>query len=234
MHRILMLFLASCFITIGWGQGTRTHFGEIALQVGDGPEQTYYARTVTLYREVSIVYDTTLQMQTDDHSQLFFYPQLHHGNHFVLHMMLSPLEKPGKEKETEFFDVYFDLGDTLPEVLQVEGVDSTVFFCRDGLFIARRMYSRDLKGTFQIRRVPGMGEYVSGALDVQFQFPAPEDSLRMERIVLRGELSIPEANLRKGTVTGLTTTEAVQKRRFKRNLLVAAVLTVFIVAVALR
>lgn len=207
-----------------------THFGTVSLQINDGAAQTYFARNATLYRNVALSYDKSLQIQSEDLRQQFFYVQLTEGTHYVLHLILDAAATLDSGL-TYSYDVYFDLGNTLNESVSYDGVDSLAFVFPNGEFTRGMRYAKNQTGQFNIRSEAN--QYgVAGTFSTEFEYPLTIGANVFDRISLSGTLRIPEANLRQGGPGGISQV-ASRKSNLGRNLLLSAILTAVLAATVL-
>ena len=218
----LLIFMTLTGLSVCFAQADAANFGKISIQFNDDTPQIYYAKNATLYRNVSVDYDTTLQVQGEKATQRYYYSQLSKGKHYVLHLILDAEQSVLGKGITPGYDVYFDLGDTLTDPLQITDVDSQVFFYKDGEFSMEKYYSRNQSGVFSLPSgEEGLG--ISGRFSTVFEFPSPNQPESFDRISFEGDLNIPGENLYRGREGGISRVSP-QKGKVVRNLLIAAAL----------
>ncbi len=219
---LLIFFVVLSNLSICFAQQDTTNFGKIAVQFNDDTPQIYFAKKATLYRNVSIDYDTTLQIQGKNTTQRYYYSQFTKGRHYVIHLILDAEQSVLGKGISPGYDVYLDLGDTLLESLQFSDVDSQVFIYKDGEFSKEKKYSQNQSGTFNFPGEPS-DEGISGSFATVFEYPSSNQSGGYDRISLNGNLKIPGENLYRGREGGISQVSP-QKGKVVRNLLVAAAL----------
>ncbi len=207
------------------------NFGEVTVQIDGQPEQRFVAKSAVFYESVAIDYDTTVLVKSAPDTRMLYSPQLRQGTNFVLHLLLtSPVDTAAAHLPA--YDVYFNLGDTLFEQLTFNNADSHAFLYTNGSLTPEKLYSRQQNGVFNLKPMEG-GEGVAGSFDTEFEFPAPGIAGEYHRYHLKGALSIPVTSMRVGDETNITQTED-QKKRLRRNLAIAVVISVFVILFALR
>jgi len=218
----LLIFMALSSLSFCFAQPDTTNFGKIAIQFNDDTPQVYYAKNATLYRNVSVDYDTTLQVQGEKATQRYYYSQLSKGNHYVLHLILDAEQSVLGKGIAPGYDVYLDLGDTLTDSLQFSDVDSQVFLYKNGEFSMEKNYSRNQSGVFNLP-VEGEGLGIFGSFSTVFEYPSPNQPGVYDHVSFDGTLKIPGENLYRGREGGISQVSP-QKGKVVRNLLIAAAL----------
>lgn len=218
--------VAALLINAVFPQVEVDNFGEVMVQVNDRPAQKYYIGGVDLYKNVSIDYDTTLQVQEKDATVFYYYPQLNAGEHYVLHMILNS----SKEEEAAPYDFYVDLGKSIDGEIVINAADSNLFITPNGRFTRSRPYARDHNGSYRIASDPLSGA-VNGAIRATFEYPAPGDGT-VEHFSMEGSFKIPTQNVQEGDATNIATSE--KKDSVFRNLAYAALGSVVIVLLVLQ
>ncbi len=205
-----------------------THFGTVRLQINDGAAQTYFARNATLYRNVALSYDKSLQIQSEDLREQYFYVQLTEGTHNVLHLILDATAPVLESGWAYSYDVYLDLGETLNDTVFYDGVDSLAFMFPNGEFTRGLRYAKNQTGQFYIRsKAERYG--VAGLFHTGFEYPLTGQADAFDRISLSGTLQIPETHLRQGGPGGISRV-STRKNNLGRNLLLSAILTAVLAA----
>ncbi len=223
----IVLMSASLFSQI------QPNFGEITVEINDDSARTYLAESALLYQNVGIKYDTTLQVKTDEGTTFYYYPQLTQGNNIILHLILAAKEKTGDESSLSALDVYFNLGDSLKDHIEINDADSSLFIFPKGEFIQKKLYSRNHVAKFNIVKdeygIPSAGDFES-----EFEYLIPNVSGKeSSQGKMVGKLSIPEENLRIGQETTIASGKR-DKNSLGRNLAIAAVASIFILIFALQ
>ncbi|MGH1363374.1 MAG: hypothetical protein ACRBF0_07450 [Calditrichia bacterium] len=209
-----------------------THFGAINLSVGTEVAQTYYAHNALLYNNVEIVYDTTLNLQSESGTKYFFYPQLRQGTQHVLHILLAE-ESDARNASKNYLDVYFMLGDTLTDEIVLSNTDSTAFLFKDGALAPQMIYANEHNARFNLIRTDSKSG-VTGKFESAFIYAF--DGAVPAQIKIAGDLAIPNVNLRSGQETGIAARKGVMSEdNRKRNLVFAGMISALIlVGIAFR
>lgn len=218
--------VAALFMNVVFPQVEVDNFGEVMVQINDRPAEKYYISGVDLYKNVSIDYDTTLQVQEKGITVFYYYPQLNAGEHYVLHMIL----KSGGEDETAPYDFYVDLGNSIDGEIVISAADSNLFITPNGRFTRIRPYAHDHNGTYRIDSDPLSGA-VNGIIRASFEYPAAGDGAA-ERFSMDGAFKIPTQNVQEGDATNITSAES--KDSVFRNLAYAAIGSLVIVLMVLQ
>ncbi len=163
---LLMLVLTS----VGLPQSNSEDFGLLEMQIGTRQPEKYLVQSAILYKDVSLVYDTTLHVSNDDSTVMYFYPQLYRGNQYVLHLLLEP-EQKSLQGASPFYDFYLNLGDSVGDMITISGVDSNAFLLYSGRFTRNKLYSRNCEGEFQLSSKEELSWEVEGNFRVSFEFP---------------------------------------------------------------
>ena len=231
IKRIMLLLINFILISGMFAQSESEHYGRIIVQINDKAEETFFAENAELYRGVAIDYDTTVYLRNENSSEMLFSPQLNKGTANILHLILKSAEVGGENQITSY-DVYFNLGDTLWQQLEILDADSLVFIHPNGLLTTGRLYSANQTGQFNLVSTED-GSQIGGTFETEFDFPIPNRAEAYSRIKLRGDLNIPESQIRLGEEKVITEAGRGKKNRV-RNIVFAVLLSAFIVLFAVR
>ncbi len=229
----IALCLAGSFSLFAAPTDTLT-FGKIYVQHDDLPGENYFVKSSKLYQNVAIGYKDVLQLQSKDGLYQYYYTQLSSGKSAVLHIILERQTKMTQTDQPRQYDLFVNLGDSIAEITTFNNADSAIFFFPNGTFPREPRYGRALSGQISISEPAADSREkigVSGALDIQFEFPAFSAD-QYDLFHLKGDLRVPPANLFKGGVTGFEKTRK-QRGQYTRNILIAIGLTAFIAAAVL-
>lgn len=218
-------------ISVMLAQSEPEKFGNVLVQINEEPERTFYVESAVFYRNVTVNYDTTVYLKSKSTTNMLFSPQLSRGNSYVLHLILTAAER-SQPDQTSSYDVYMNLGDTLWQQLEILDADSLTFIHPNGILTADKLYSASQAGQFNLVTSES-GARISGTFQTEFDFPIPDRGEEYSHIKMRGELNIPEGNLREGQETAITAVKDTKKNR-TRNILFAVLLSAFIVLFAVR
>lgn len=219
------------FISAIMAQSEPDMFGSVMVQINDEPERTFYVESAVFYRNVTVNYDTTVYLKSQSTTNMLFSPQLSKGNNYVLHLILTAAEPPQPD-QTFSYDVYMNLGDTLWQQLEILDADSLTFIHPNGILTTDKLYSAGQTGQFNLVSSES-GARISGTFQTEFDFPISDRGEEYSHIKMRGELDIPEGNLREGQETAIATVRDTKKNR-TRNIVFAVLLSAFIVLFAVR
>lgn len=219
------------FISAMLAQSESGEFGKVMVQINDEPERSFYVESAVFYRNVTVNYDTTVYLKSGNTTNMLFSPQLSKGNSYVLHLILTSVEPPQPD-QTSTYDVYMNLGDTLWQQLEILNADSLTFIHPNGILTTDKLYSTHQTGQFNLVTNES-GALISGTFQTEFDFPLPDRSEEYSHISMKGELNIPEGNLREGQETAIAAVKDTSKNR-TRNILFAVLLSAFLVLFAVR
>jgi hypothetical protein len=219
------------FISAMLAQSEPGEFGKVMVQINDEPERSFYVESAVFYRNVTVNYDTTVYLKSGNTTNMLFSPQLSRGNSYVLHLILTSVEPPQPD-QISTYDVYMNLGDTLWQQLEILNADSLTFIHPNGILTTDKLYSTHQTGQFNLVTNES-GALISGTFQTEFDFPLPDRSEEYSHINMKGELNIPEGNLREGQETAIAAVKDTSKNR-TRNILFAVLLSAFLVLFAVR
>ncbi|RMG69151.1 MAG: hypothetical protein D6715_00540 [Calditrichaeota bacterium] len=199
-------------------------FGKVFLQFNQAAPETFSVDEAVLYKEVAIRFDTTAILQNDGGFTVYFYPQLYRGTHYVLRMMLR---RPAGKKGGGFFDVYYDLGDTLVAPLDIQDSTATVYFSANGQLLSFKPLARNFRGHFEL--VPGeKAKTVTGRFDTEFDYPLSAQRQHFAHVKIWGTLTVPAGKLHEVNLETLAYKKQRQKS-FRRNVGVALIFIAIII-----
>ena len=224
IRSFLMLLLGmSWWISAG-------EFGDLSLSIDGNSLAGYEVKNAILYEDVTILYDTTLQLYSGRGFEQYYYPQLHAGSNYVLHLILedatSTLPFP------PFYDLYIDIGDTLIDNLTLPD-NGSVYWFKDGNFASQQYQASMQEGTFNLERSEDRAG-VEGDFSLEFSFPTPDSFVdRLQRISVSSNLKVPESNLARG---GENAVDFGKDRAgaLRRNAILAVLAASFIVLLSIR
>jgi len=219
------------FISAMLAQSEPGQFGKVMVQINNEPERTFNVESAVFYRNVTVNYDTTVFLKSKSTTNMLFSPQLSKGDSYVLHLILTAAEPP-QPNQTSTYDVYMNLGDTLWQQLEILDADSLTFIHPNGILTTDKLYSTRQTGQFNLVTSENEAR-ISGTFQTEFDFPISDRGEEYSHIKMRGELDIPEGNLREGQETAIAEVKNTKKNR-TRNILFAVLLSAFIVLFAVR
>ncbi len=202
----------------------KQNMGTIYLQINQAKPETFLVEEAVLYREVSIRFDTTAILQNDSGFVVYYFPQLHRGTHFVLHVRL---QRPAEQKRRGFFDVFYDLGDSLRSPLDIQDSTAVVYFSANGQLLKFKPLAHNFRGHFEL--VPGeKAKTVSGDFETEFDYPLAPEKTHFAHIRIWGTLSVPSGKLHEVSLETLAYKKQRQKS-FRRNVGVALIFIAIII-----
>ncbi len=185
------------------------------MQIDSGEEKGLNIRTAILYENADVDFDTTLQIQDGDGSKVLYYPQIIDGSNEILRLIMAP-----ENSQENFYDVIFNLGDSLEDRVVYENADSKVFFNYRGKLNHFRRYTKNLNGKFLFLKESSEIEMISGEVNTTFQMPLDKDLSRFSTIALKGAFDVYLGEFR---AVSLATGPQLQKKktRYMKNLVIA-------------
>lgn len=231
MAKQILWLLNILFISAMLAQSEPGQFGTVMVQIDNEPERTFFVESAIFYRNVTVNYDTTVYLKSQSATEILFSPQLSKGNSYVLHLILTPAEPP-RPNQASSYDVYMNLGDTLWQQLEILDADSLTFINPNGVLTTDKLYSARQTGQFNLVTSEN-GARISGDFQTEFDFPVSGRGEEYSHVKMRGNLDIPEGNLREGQETAIASVKNTRKNR-TRNIIFAVLLSAFIVLFAVK
>lgn len=215
----MRLFFLSLLLLIQFSflaQGSETSFGSIKMQIDSGEANTYDINSAVLYQNASVSFDTIVQIQNEMSDEILYYPQILEGKDNILRLILAL-------NEENFYDVIFNLGDSLQDAVVYNAADSKVFLSYDGQLKTFAQRTRNMNGQVLIAEPDSKQKQISGELNVSFELPLDPESMRVSTINLDGKFDVYIGEFR--TVSLATGTPLKEKKKkYVNNLIVAAML----------
>ena len=207
--------------------------GTALLKLGEQPPENLDILSATLYKDVLLRYDTNVRVRTAGQEQHFYYPQVLQGNDVVLSLILGTAGDDDNPNPTRLYDVYYVLGAAFVDSLILSNRDSAAFIFPRSSAIHRPAYGRSLNGTFRIKTESGLNPGTTGTFRSTFEFPTLADPQSMQQVSLSGDMKIPLENVRQGESVSTTPVDQ-RKQRLKRNIYIAVITSLFLVAMVVR
>ncbi len=204
---------------------TDGRFGNVTLQIDTNSPVEFGISRALLYRNVSILYDSTAFVQSDDNIEVLYYPQLADGKQNILRLIAERL----KNEEKEFFDIFFNLGDSIPAVVQWTDEKGRIFFAMNGIARTDKPTSNHINGKIELN-VGKKSEAVSGNFDLNFEFPLINDFANPNKIHIKGVFDVPVGEYEETSLATVTSKQKIEAR-YKKNILVAVVVGIFLLAI---
>lgn len=194
------------------GQETETSFGKITMQINSGEKNSYNIKNAILYENAGVDFDTTVQIQDDENLKVLYYPQILIGDKKILRLILE-------SSENNFYDIIFNLGDSLKQRIIFENDSSKVFFSREGKLSSFKQYTKNLNGRI-LTLEPTKDKIINGELNTSFDLPLDVDATKFSTISLKGTFDVYFGEFRS---VSLTTGPPLQKKKkdYMRNIVIA-------------
>jgi hypothetical protein len=215
MRLICLLFLMWSQFSL-LAQGPESSFGTVAMQIDSGEADTYYIKSAVLFQNASVGFDTTVQIQSAVSNEILYYPQILEGEDNILRLILAL-------NEDNFYDVVFNVGDSLGDTLVYNAVDSRVFFNYDGQLNTFEQTTRNLNGQILLTQSDPKEKQISGEIDVSFELPRDKELTRTSTITLAGTFSVYFGEFRSVSLATGTPLQK-NKKKYVNNLVVAVAL----------
>lgn len=176
--------------------------GELSVKIGDATAHAYQVEKIGFYENVSVKYDTTLQVRNDDGMQFYYYPQLHPGENYYLHLMLATTEA---DVNLPKYEMYINLGNEVADSItyNFDGADSSIFFMENGEFITDQVYASNQKGSLSLKK-----RLFNTGIDANMQsrFDLRGDDGQPSSVEIAGDIFIAKNELQSGSATNISPT----------------------------
>jgi len=220
----MRLILAVLFSIFGFslllGQESKDHFGTISMQKDAQEEQTFWITNALLYENASIDFDTTVQVQDEKEIVIYYYPQILEGTDNVLRLILEPQDKA----DGNFYDVTFNLGDSLEEKIAFQGDSAKVYFNQNGQLNDFQQVTKNINGIFLISTEKHENQIISGELDISFDLPQTGQATELSQISMTGNFEVPTGEFREVSLSSSAPTKD-KNSKYKQNIYFAIIIT---------
>lgn len=229
--RFILAVLISIFVfCLMMAQQPDNHFGKITMQVDSQEAKTFWITNALLYENASIDFDTTVQVQDDKEVVTYYYPQIVEGTDNVLRLILEPQD----HADGTFYDVTFNLGDSLEETIAFEEDTAKVYFNRNGQLSDFRQVTRNLNGSFTISTEKHENQLISGELDISFDLPQTGHAAELSHISMAGNFEVPTGEFREVSLSSAAPAKR-KSGKYKQNVIIAITITaIALIALGLR
>jgi hypothetical protein len=221
---IIYLFILGFFFYYSTSQGN-DNFGQIYIAVDGQDSLELDVRTAFLYRNVDVKYDSTILIQNDENSEIRLYPQIKAGNNNVLRIMAGVV----REENPFFFDMFFILGDTVEEKVRWINESKKIFITYNGMLHSQKIMTKNINGNISFTSDKNK-QFISGKLKLGFEAPLISQDGSLNKIKLNGSFELAVGDYRDLTV-GKNLSDLEAKNRMRKNIYIAIILTVFLVAI---
>ncbi len=192
-------------------------FGSVSLQIDRLPTQTLAIQRALLYRNVNIEYDSTVLVQSEKSADVLFYPQLNKGNQNVLRLIIG---ETGESNEN-FIDMFFNIGDTLPDSIVWNDQENRVYMAYNGIAQAIKPQSHNIDGTIHISS-GDKDERVAGNLKLNFDMRLFAEDQLPRNFKIEGDFDVPVGEYRSSSL-GSAAKEEEMKKKYRKNLYLAII-----------
>lgn len=220
---ILFLFI----FMLSWSplRADTKNFGSIKMVINSIDSLNLNVQTALLYRNVNLAYDSTLQIQNPESLSVKYYPQFENGNQNVLRILAGEIltEKP------QFYDIFFIIGDTIPDSLAWKDTSSTILMIPNGYVTASRSVAENINGNIKFER-DKKGNIISGNLQVDFNTPLFGSQGSINQVSLTGAFKLAVGTYRELALSK-SESDVDKKKRGRQSLYLGIVFAVFIIAI---
>ena len=162
------------------------YFGEVTFSINDSSSQTYTIRQALIYRNVSLQNDTSIIVQNKSDAQFLYYPQLSSGTKNILRLIFG--EEAGTNRD--FYDLYIDLGDSLPDNISFNNDQNRIFLNPKGEMTHADYRTDAINGLVHIIQ-NSKNKEVAGNFDISFHQKDLNGKILEKFIKINGEFDVP-------------------------------------------
>jgi hypothetical protein len=207
---IILTLILGCRIS---GIAQEGDFGKLNIKIDDEPERSYQVQRALLYRQVSIKYDSTVLVQNKMSRDIYY----------VLRLLAGTFKKD----KQDFFDIFINIGDSIPDSLTYTNSTNDIFISKNGKIQLFKSNSQNINGSIHIKYEKE--KVVAGRLDLSFLIKNFLEIDRTEKFVLNGSFEVAAGDYRELSL-GTTAAEKNAKMKRKQNLYIALLISLFVVA----
>ncbi len=207
-------------------QAEEISFGHFFISLDNHPSVQYHIREALLYRRVAIRYDTTAQIQNNRGMEHLMYPQLERGTGNILRFLIFEV---GTARNDQFFDLFIDLGDSLPDSLVWNGQQGGIFLAYNAMLRPDKAEARNVKGKIVFVKIDENKE-VEGHLKVEFDTRNATLDDQEHHILIEGDFKVPMGEFRAASLASVAKDKELESK-YRRNIYLAIIMTIFLVIV---
>ncbi len=223
---LVVLFVGGSFVRGGTIQASDISFGSFFLSIDNQPSVQYHIREALLYRRVAVRFDTTAQVQNKKGISHFLYPQLERGTGNILRFLIFEV---GSSKNHQFYDLFIDLGDSLPDSVVWRGAEDRIFLAHNAMLQPVSISTHNINGKIVFTHIDENKE-VEGTLAVEFDSRAAIPEGQAHHIKMEGQFKVPMGEFRAASLASVTK-EKEMEGKYRRNIYLAIVMTIFLVII---
>ncbi len=227
MSKILILFVFMLSLVVVYvipGYADEGDFGKLNIKIDDKPELSYQVRRALLYRQVSIKYDSTVLVQNKNSREIYYYPQLDSGQQNVLRLLAGTFKKD----KQDFFDVFINLGDSIPDSLTFTNGMDEIFISKNGKIQLFKSTSQNINGSLHINYEKQ--KVVAGQLNLSFTINNYLEINQTEQFEMNGTFEVAAGDYRELSM-GITSSDKEASSKKKQSLYFAIILSVFFIVI---
>jgi len=217
-----MLSLVVVYVIPGYAD--EGDFGKLNIKIDDKPELSYQVRRALLYRQVSIKYDSTVLVQNKNSREIYYYPQLDSGQQNVLRLLAGTFKKD----KQDFFDVFINLGDSIPDSLTFTNGMDEIFISKNGKIQLFKSTSQNINGSLHINYEKQ--KVVAGQLNLSFTINNYLEINQTEQFEMNGTFEVAAGDYRELSM-GITSSDKEASSKKKQSLYFAIILSVFFIVI---
>ncbi len=200
-------------------------FGNIKLVIDSSDSLALNVQTALLYRNVTLDYDSTLLVQNREGVNIKYYPQFGKGKQNVLRILAGEIlgEKP------RFYDIFFILGDSIPDSVNWKETNSKILMVPNGYVTANKAVSEDINGKINFDR-DKKGNIIAGSLNLNFNIQLFESYDILNQVIMSGAFELAVGTYRELALSK-SESDVNKKKRGRQSLYLGIVFTVFLIAI---
>ncbi|MEJ2635180.1 MAG: hypothetical protein P8184_07785 [Calditrichia bacterium] len=224
-HLILLITGMILAVIVNPSFGQKKDFGKITVEVEGSAPSDYEIDQALLYRHVSLGYDSTIQIQNKETIDNLYYPQLRKGNDNVLRLLAGNL----RDSTQNFYDMFFNLGDTIPDSVYWRDAEDKIYISYNGEAKTIQAKSSDITGSIRFLK-QNVNKAVAGDIDLSFNMKLSAADPAPSQIRLKGTFDVPVGEFRQ---TSLATAQEKQEKggKYRKNIYIAIIASVFLLAI---
>lgn len=225
--RFLLLFVIIWLFSVSALWANQEEFENVKIQIDNLEQMNYALERAIIYRNVSITYDSTILIQSSESSQILFIPQLGKGKGNILRIILGDITK----REKLSYDVYFLLGDEIPDTLLWGDEDNKIYMCINSIANTYVLQSKKINGHIIFTR-DNKGNVVKGEVGVKFEIVSSNEQERIRQFNLDGLFTLAV-----GDYLDISLEKSISEMKRKnvryRNILIGVFAAIFVVTIYL-
>ncbi len=213
--RFLRFLLVIWLFSVSALWADQEKFGNVKVQIDNLEQMNYALERAIIYRNVSMTYDSTVFIQSSESSQILFIPQLSEGKGNILRIILGDIRK----RERVSYDVYFLLGDEIPDTLLWDDEDNKIYLSINGTANTYVLQSKKINGQIIFTR-NNKGNVFKGEVEVECEIVSSNGQERVKQFNLDGLFALVVSDYRDFSLE--KSMSAMKKKNVRyRNILIS-------------